>query len=151
MGTTLLVMAMYFPPKMQEGAKAETRYRRTTQDSIDWASGVIPEAPHRTLAIIGSDLNDGLGMCQRQRQRSVARSNGRLAEEGCADTLFRLMLEELKLFVAGGHTDETITPPQSTRTYEDDRLRYHPSVVCGAHHTNHRSPTQVEGLYSMRR
>ena len=119
-------MAMYFPPRMQEGAKAETRYRRTTQDSIDWASGVIPEGPHRTLAIIGSDLNDGLEMCQGQRQRSVAHSNGCLAEEGCADTLFRLMIEEQKLYVASGHTDETITPPQSTRTYEDYRLRYHP-------------------------
>ena len=51
---------MYFPPKTQEGAKAETRCRRTTQNLIDWASGVISEAPNRTLPIIGLDLNDGL-------------------------------------------------------------------------------------------
>ena len=62
------MIAMYFPPKTQEEAKAEP-VPNTTHDLIDSASGVISEALQRTLPIIGLDISDGLGLCQGQRHR----------------------------------------------------------------------------------
>ena len=59
------------PHPLGEGAKAEGRYRRTTQERIDCSSGVVSGAPHRTLPIIGLDLNNGLGMSQGLKQSSA--------------------------------------------------------------------------------
>ena len=135
--TDLLVLTRYFPLKTQEGAKAETRYRRTTQDLIDWASGVISEAPHRTLQVIGLDLNDGLGLCQ-ARGKGQWRSgrDGRL-EEGWAGRRFRLMLEE-----------QSFTSPAATHTRRSPTTVHRDSRSSSYHGHPY---TQVEGHYSMRR
>ena len=70
----------------------------------------------------------------------MAFGEGCKAEEGWAGRLFRLMLEQQKIYVASGHTHETDHLPQSTGTHEDDRLRHHPSVVM-------RSPSHVPPLF----
>ena len=93
------------------GAKAETRYRRTTQELIDW-SGVISEAFYRTLPIVWLDPNDGLGLCQGQRERSMALGEGCKAKDGRADRLFRLMLAEQKSS-RNTHTRNRYTEPGS--------------------------------------
>ena len=102
---------LYLPPKTQEGAKAETRYRRTTQDLVDW-SGVISEAFHRILPNVCLDPNDGLGLCQGQRERSMALGEGCKAKDGRADRLFRLMLAEQKSS-RNTHTRNRYTEPGS--------------------------------------
>ena len=78
------------------------------------------------MSIIGLDLNDGLGLCQGQRQRSMALGKRCKAEEGWAGRQFRLMLEEQKLYVGSGHTQN------------DDYVIISPSYA-ESHHTCHRS------------
>ena len=50
---------MKVPPRHDS---LDARYRTTTQEIIDWATRTIADAPHRTLPILGLDLNDGVGL-----------------------------------------------------------------------------------------
>ena len=67
------------------------------------------QAPHRTLPILGLDLNDGLGMEKGRRIKSDALSASCRWDEGYASKLFREMVEEQKMYAASGHFRPLVT------------------------------------------
>ena len=98
----VLMLSLYFPPRANLGAAAGVKYRSTVTDLIGWTEQVISDAPHRTLTILGLDLNDRLGRLRGQLMSSDALSTGCQSEDGFAGKLFRDMLERQHMYVATG-------------------------------------------------
>ena len=83
-----MILCLYFPPRSNQGARAQARYRSMVQELVIWREQVVSDAPHRTVPTIGLDLNDGLG---RRKGRPIVPepiSAGRTREEGLAGKLF---------------------------------------------------------------
>ena len=106
----VLILSLYFPPRANQGAAAGVKYRSTVTDLITWTEQVISDAPHRTLPILGLDLNDGLGRQRGQPIRSDALSIGCQSKEGFASKHFREMFERQHMYIASG------TPQNLPRT-----------------------------------
>ena len=103
-----LLMSLYFPPRTNSGAKDAARYRTTVQEITRWATKIIDEAPHRTLPILGLDLNYGLGIDSQRRLQP-----GRGIRRGSCS--------EQKMYAASGHFRPLVTyhGPQGGQTLID--------------------------------
>ena len=130
----LLLMSLCFSPKTNSGVKDAARYRATVQEIVRCATKVIDEGPHRTLPILGLDLNDGLGLEKERRIKSDALSAGCCRDEGHARKLFREMMEQQKMVRSQWTLPTSRYLPRPARRTDFDRLHLAPSVLRWLNH-----------------
>ena len=122
-------VVMYFPtrPKL---ARERSAYKRVVDIMCKWYGALMMDLPARSLPILFTDLNDGMGLRQRQGRHgwetcdtAVVGTHNRENEEGGAGQTMRILLE--KHFMRAGNTfGNSVQPTYFGHSGRSSRVDY---------------------------